>query len=371
VTSTAPASLRANRAPVDEDAVTNAESIESDGHPLRILLPVHLEAVRGVGTLVRGLRTALPAALGDDDELILAGGELPRFARSAYEQLVLPVKARGVDLVHLCDHRPLVLSRAPFVITVHDLFFLDRPEWYPRTLVAYKRAMLWAALAKGPRFVVCDSAYTRDRLLAHAPRLRPRVEVIHPGLFPPPPVVDAEHGDYFLTVSAIDPRKNHLGLLDAFERARRAGLELTWKVVGGAADLSGPIVRRLQAADGVELLGQVDAAELERLYAGACFFALATHGEGFGFPPLEAMARGVPVICSTGSSLDETVGGAAIRLPPDDTDAWAAALTDLVGDEVMRARLSEAGRARAAAFSLAESARRYVDVYRAASPKRG
>jgi alpha-1,3-rhamnosyl/mannosyltransferase len=350
---------------VDED-VTDVESTGSGGQGVKILFPVHLQAVRGVGTLVRGLRASLPAALGEGDELIFAGGRLPRYARTAYEQLVLPVKARGVDLVHLCDHRPVVLSGAPFVITVHDLFFLDRPEWYPRPLVAYKRAMLRAALAKGPRTVVCDSAYTRDRLIAHAPHLRSRVEVIHPGLFPPPVVTEAAQGDYFLTVSAIDPRKNHLGLLAAVELARRGGLDLTWKIVGAPADLSKDIIHRLEAANGVELIGQVDPDELERLYAGARFFALATHGEGFGFPPLEAMIRGVPVICSTGTSLDETVAGAAMQLPSGDTAAWAAALLDLARNDAMRAELSEAGRARAAAFSLDDAARRYVAVYHAA-----
>jgi glycosyltransferase involved in cell wall biosynthesis len=284
-----------------------------------------------------------------------------------YEQLVLPVRARKADLVHLCDYRPVLLSPRPFVVTVHDVFFLDFPQWYPPALPAYKRALLRAAIAKRPRAIVCVSAYTRDRLLEHAPQLEPIVRVIHPGLLPVPTTPAAPPaGAYFLTVSAIEQRKNHLGLLGAFERARRQGLDLTWKVVGAPADRSTEIVRRLSEAEGVEVLGDVPEAELERLYAGARFLALASHAEGFGFPPLEAMARGVPAVCSTGSAFDETVGDAAIRIPAADVDGWTEALLRLASDEQERSRLIEAGRARAAAFSVEAAARAYVACYRSA-----
>jgi len=334
---------------------------------VRILLAANAVRARGVGTFVRGLRAALPAALGPSDELITEVAARARLAQPLYEQLILPVRARKVDLVHLCDYRPLLLSPRPFVATVHDVFFLDFPQWYPRALLVYKRAMLRATIAKRPRAIVCDSAYTRDRLLQHAPQLKTVVRVIHPGLLPvpatsaPPPA-----GAYFLTVSAIEPRKNHLGLLSAFERARRQGLDLTWKVVGAAADRSSEILRRLSEAKGVEVLGDVPGAELERLYASARFLALASHAEGFGFPPLEAMARGVPAVCSTGSAFDETVGDAAMRVPAADVDGWTEALLRLASDEHERSRLIEAGRSRAAAFSIEATARAYVACYRSA-----
>jgi glycosyltransferase involved in cell wall biosynthesis len=334
---------------------------------VRILLAANAVRARGVGTFAHGLAAALPAALDASDRLITEVTAQARLVRPLYEQLILAVRARKVDLVHLCDYRALLLSPRPFVVTVHDVFFLDYPQWYPRALLAYKRAMLRATIAKRPRAIVCVSAYTRDRLLHHAPQLEPSVHVIHPGLLPvQAPSSPASPGAYFLTVSALEARKNHAGLLSAFERARRAGLELTWKVVGAPADRSAEIVRPLGKAEGVELLGDVPETELERLYAGARFFALASHAEGFGFPPLEAMARGVPVVCSTGSAFDETVGDAAMRVPAADVEGWTEALLRLASDEQERSRLIEAGRARAAAFSTEGTARAYVGCYRSA-----
>ena len=114
------------------------------------------------------------------------------------------------------------------------------------------------------------------------------------------------------------------------------------------------------------MLVTVIHASRERLFAGAVFFAFPSHAEGFGFPPLEAMARGVPTICSTGSAMDETVGDAAIRIHPADIDGWTAALLRLASDDAERARLSDLGVERAARFSWPKAARDYVECYRAA-----
>jgi alpha-1,3-rhamnosyl/mannosyltransferase len=335
---------------------------------MRIGLPVHLRSVRGIGTVVRGLEAALPDALALDDELVLVGGDRSRLTRPFYEQLVLPLEVRGVDLVHLCDHRPLLASRRPFIVTVHDLFFLDHPEWLPRSVVAYKTAMFRRLVSKRPRRFVCVSEYTRNRLLEHVPSLaQTSVEVVHSGVAKRPPMdVPPASERFVLTVGAIEPRKNQLTLLAAFQQARRRGFGLRWKVVGPAVDRSRTIIERLRVADGVDYLGAVSASELEQLYAQAEIFAVASHAEGFGFPPLEAMARGVPTICSTGSALDETTDGAAIRVDPSDVDGWADALLRLEYDVAGRERLRSLGRARAAVFSLEAMAAAYVRCYRSA-----
>jgi glycosyltransferase involved in cell wall biosynthesis len=167
-------------------------------------------------------------------------------------------------------------------------------------------------------------------------------------------------------VSLIEPRKNHLALLDAFTLARRRGLELRWKVAGAVGRCADEIISKLHADDAVDVLGHVPAAELDRLYRGATFLAVPSHAEGFGFPPLEAMARGIPTICSAGSALDETVGDAAIRVAADDRQGWADALLHLASDGTERRRLREVGLFRAGEFRLEDAANAYVDVYRAA-----
>jgi alpha-1,3-rhamnosyl/mannosyltransferase len=292
----------------------------------------------------------------------------PRLSRLAYEQLYLPIAMRGADLVHLCDHRPLLFSGQRFLLTVHDVFFLDHPEWFPAATVRYRKAMLSAAIRKQPGAVVCVSKYTRERLLEHYPQVeRSHVVVIHPGIERADATdVEPETEPYFLTVAMIEPRKNHLGLLQAFKLARQNGLELRWKVVGAVGQCSDQIIAALRAESAVDVLGHVPANELDRLYGGARFLAMPSHAEGFGFPPLEAMARGIPTVCSAGSALDETVADAAIRVAAGDRDGWAKTLRRLASDDAERRRLRELGLRRAASFRLEEAASAYVGAYRVA-----
>jgi glycosyltransferase involved in cell wall biosynthesis len=170
-------------------------------------------------------------------------------------------------------------------------------------------------------------------------------------------------GPYFLTVGAIDPRKNHLGLLRGFRLARDQGLSLRWKVVGGPRYHGASILRRLHDQPGVELLGAVDDVALEALYRNARFVASPSHVEGFGYPPLEAMTRRIPAICATGSAFDETVGDAALRAPAEDAQAWADALLRLSEDDGEHARLRADGWRRASEFTWERSAARCVAVY--------
>jgi glycosyltransferase involved in cell wall biosynthesis len=340
---------------------------------VQIFIPIHQAAPGGIMAVVRGLVAALPEALDRADDLVLYGDPARqrwgKAQRLVDQQWGAARAARRADLVHLTDYRPLVASRVPFVITIHDLTFLDRPEWYPLAVALYKRAMFRAALAKGPAAVVCVSAHSRARFAAWAPRYpAERVRVIHPGLALPPPRTDVEAADRFLlTVGAIEPRRNHLTLLDAFQRARARGLRLRWIVVGRTHYQGGPILERLRAAPGVDVRGWVSDAELERLYRGARLVALPSHHEGFGFVPLEAMARGVPTAVATGSALDETAGDAALRVDPADPAAWADALERLDGDHALRAELVERGRARAAGFTWERAAAAHVDLFRAAT----
>jgi glycosyltransferase involved in cell wall biosynthesis len=354
--------------------------------PVRILLAVHQGASGGIGTNVRGLVASIPSALSPGDEMVIVGQRLqdaehrllhnrsqsrlffPRLSRFGYEQLYVPIIARRADVVHLADYRHPLLSRQRFVLTVHDVFVWDHPEWYASGTVRYRRAMLRAAMRKRPSAIVCVSNYTRERLLERHPDAESsHLVVIRPGIERTEAADVHQEGEpYFLTVSLIEPRKNHLALLQAFKLARRRGLDLRWKVAGAVGQCADEIVAGLGAEPGVDVLGHVPAGELDRLYRGARFLAVPSHAEGFGFPPLEAMARGIPTICSTGSALDETVGNAAIRVAADDREGWTEALLQLASDGAERRRLRELGLLRAADFRLDEAASQYVAVYRAA-----
>jgi glycosyltransferase involved in cell wall biosynthesis len=294
----------------------------------------------------------------------------------AWEQLSLPRKVRRADLVHLCDSRPLVLSRRPFVATVHDVSYLERPEWFPRPAARYKAMMLDTLLTARPSALVFDSEYGRDELLRFRPRAeRFELRVIRPGLGQPSAQGIGEPRDgadgpgadtaaYFLTVGAIEPRKNHLTLLRAFRAARAAGLELRWRVVGPPGHLSGPILAQLAAEPGVDVTGWVSAVELERSFRGATFLAAPSILEGFGFPPLEAMARRIPVACSAGGVWDETIGDAALRTPATDVGGWTGALLKLASDAGLRAELSARGSAVALRMTWPRAATECWELYR-------
>jgi glycosyltransferase involved in cell wall biosynthesis len=353
---------------------------------LKVLLPLHRLHAAGIGTVVRGLSEHVPHELREGEELLVIGQntDLPTrlqnvrlldpqsptetpAGRFAYEQGRLRRAAAEADLVHLTDYRPLLLSRQPFILTIHDVFFLEYGAWYPPAVAAFKRVMFAAALRKRPRILICDSEYTRLRLLHHVPRLRRAdVRVIYPGVWVPGNGAQTSPADdpYFLTVSIIEPRKNHLMLLEAFQAAQRAGFALRWKVVGAPGYRSRGIVDALRAASGVDVLGHVSDTALEELYRGALFHATPSVAEGFGFPPLEAMARGIPVIASSGSAMDETLGTAGRRVPPWDVRGWTEALLALESDAALRRELAEEGLTTVKRFSWPRAAAAYAETYR-------
>ena len=340
-----------------------------------LLIPLDNTGGGGIARIGTELIHALSSHLTSDDRLMMLGGEglsRPggRLRQTLNDQWRVIGPARHADLVHSVDAKAPLLSGTPFSLTVHDLFFRDHPEWYPRSVAVYKQALLTASLARRPRLIVCVSEHTRERLLAYHPAAarRSRVVVIPSGISATPGALEGEpeSGGYFLTVSSIEPRKNHLGLLPAFRQARRDGLTLRWKVVGRPQYDAARIVSELQDADGVELLGRVAEDDLERLYADARFVATPSWEEGFGLPPLEAMRRGIPAICSTGSALDETVADAGLRIDPGDCAGWARALLQLQDDDQLIRRLREVGRARAERFSWDATAAAYMREFRSA-----
>ncbi len=353
---------------------------------MRLLLAAHRNDTPGIATVMRSLSESLPRVLGAGDELLVVGG-MPtkaassrarvrwrrkparlegRYGRFAYEQGVIPSLARSMDLVHLGDCRPLLLSSQPFVVTVHDLFFLDVPGWLPRMVREFKTAMLRAAIAKRPAAIVCVSEYTRSRLFAHAPAARDLdVRVIHPGIEPAvAPAPQRFEEPYFLTLSEVNPRKNLLVLLRAFQLARRRGLPLRWKLAGPPGYRSRALVRALSSVEGVDVLGRVSDELREALFRDAAFMAFPSYAEGFGLPPLEAMARGVPTICSTGTAMDETLGTAALRVAAEDVRGWTEGLLRLAGEDSLGGELGRAGPDQARRFTVERMAAAHLELYR-------
>ena len=249
--------------------------------------------------------------------------------------------AGGADVVWIPAPAPVAVSPSvPYVLTVHDLSWVERPEDF----TAYER--VWHALGRLGRLagnaaaVVCDSAATRDAALAEWDLDAERVHVIHAGVTPPEdgpaPALPAK---YFLAVGALEPRKASDVLARAHALARREGLEADL-VFAGSGRLAGAV-----RGEGVHVLGRVDA--LGTLYRDALALVMPSYLEGFGFPPLEAALTGTPSIVSDLPVFGETLGDAALKVPAGDERALADALLRLERNTELRARLA-AGARRAA-----------------------
>lgn len=241
----------------------------------------------------------------------------------------------GLDVVWAPAPRPLALSRAvPFVLTVHDLSFEDRPQDFTTYERLWHRLMRPSRLARRAARVMVNARVTADEVAARWGVARTRIAVVAPGVEPAPaaaPVTAPR--PYVLAVGALEPRKDPETLLAAYGRARAAGFEADLVFAG-----AGRLAPRLHGP-GVRVLGHVGDDELDGLYRGALALVMASRLEGFGWPPLEASVRGTPAIVADLPVYRETLGDGALRFPAGDAAALARALTRIAGDADLRARL--------------------------------
>jgi glycosyltransferase involved in cell wall biosynthesis len=292
----------------------------------------------------------LPAGVTPQVHPVVAG------VRRAVAGLRMPGE---FDLVHGLDATLPVRVRAPAVVTFHDVAVFDVPWAFSRRRGIGKRAQLRHALKRADA-VIADSGFTAERIEARFGR----APVVIP-LAPPPDCAPPDREDvdavrrryglpdrFVLHVGSVDPRKNLSGLSDACAQAGVL-LALAGAVEGGRA-------QGVQA----QLLGYVPRADLLALYGAATIVAYPSFYEGFGLPPLEAMACGAAVVATRVASLPELLGDAAVFVEVGDTEGLATAISELAHDGDRRADLASAGPARAARLSWARTARETADVYR-------
>jgi len=261
------------------------------------------------------------------------------------------------------------------VVTLHDMVSLDHPEWLSRQFAQWYR-WLTPRLAQTARHIITVSEYSKSRIVHHSGispdkitvtllaadrRFTPRSgHETRPSLEP----LNLPSSRYVLSIGSIEPRKNTVRLLEAW-RDIQAQLEPDlWLVVTGAKGRSQVFseVGLSEIPPRVHFTDHVPDEVLPYLYAGATAFVYPSLYEGFGLPPLEAMASGVPVITSNTTSLPEVVGDAAITVNPLSTDALAGAMLRLLEDPELRSRLTGAGLQRAQRFSWREAAGKTLDI---------
>ncbi len=272
----------------------------------------------------------------------------------------LPRRARrdAVDVLHCPTFRAPTRSAVPLVVTVHDLAVLRYPYAFNRWTRTYSERLLPKVVEAADRLVAV-SEFTRTELEALLDVPADRVRVVPNGVGEPfRPDGPGAEGDYVLSVSTLEPRKNLPRLVQAFEKASLPGIELR---VVGAVGWGGVNVR----GRNVKLLGEVPDEELARLYRGARCVAYVSLYEGFGLPVLEAMACGAPVVVARGGAPEEVAGSASVSVDGLDEDSIGAGIVEAIERSQ---ELRDAGSERAAGFTWRRTALETRAVYEEVAP---
>jgi len=304
-----------------------------------------------------------------------------------FEQISFPRACARLeaDVAHVPYWAPPLRCQVPTVVTIHDLIPLLLREYRGGPLVRLYTALV-SATARRAALILTDSTASRRDIVAHLGLPARRVRVVYLAAderYTPAPAPDdgrmrARHGlpeRYVLYLGGFDVRKNVATALAAYRQAASTLGEACPLVIAGRLPERdtpfAPDPRRLAREQGIgerflRFTGFVDEADKPALYRGAVALLFPSRYEGFGLPPLEALACGTPVVGSDAASIPEVVGDAGMLLPPNDDAGMAHALVQLATDEGFRAELSRRALSQAATFSWQRTARETLDAYRQA-----
>ena len=311
----------------------------------------------------------------------LALGDKPWRARVALAHLIHQPQDRlfgSPDLFHALDHLLPHLTRTPSVFTLYDLTYRVQPATHNTLNRLYLTLLMPSFLRRAGAVIAISESTRRDALQVYG--LDPaQVTVVYggvdPGFCPAPPAAQAALRQkytlperFILSVGTIEPRKNLTTLLDAYHTLRQSDPDLGLVIAGRRGWRSASFFERLRTLGleaVVQLLGPVPDADLPALYSVATVFAYPSLYEGFGLPPLEAMACGTPVVASNTSSLPEVVGDAGLLVESHDVTRLAAYIKMALTDKTLRADLRARGLMQARRFTWEAAARATSQVYQA------
>jgi glycosyltransferase involved in cell wall biosynthesis len=373
---------------------------------MRVCLDIQSAVGRGtgVGRYTRELARGLAAVRDPADRLAMfcfdfhrrglswtaPGAELRacrwlpgRFVQKAWKSIGAPpfdLFSGPADVFHFPNFILPPLRRGKSVVTIHDVAFLRMPETIEEKNLAYLTTHIRRTVDRADA-ILAVSEFTRREIIELLNVPPEKVFAIHSGIEQPStknqepstkhqepnsssPALHHSTTPFLLSLGTLEPRKNYAFLVDVFERMKFDG-ELV--IAGGRGWKFEPVLERIARSpkrDRIRLPDYLPDADLERLYRDCALFVLPSRYEGFGFPPLEAMVRGAPVVSAATGSLPEVLGDAAELIAGFDADEWAARLDALVADDTRRRDLAARGSVHAARFTWTETARKTWDLYR-------
>lgn len=292
---------------------------------------------------------------------------------------VFRYRARSHALYHEPNHIPLE-SPVPTITTIHDLSVLLHPEWHPIDRVRWYEGEFEQGRRQTCRFIAA-SEFTKQEMVQHlnipADRVDVTLQAPRQGFTPRNTQVvrrflalNGLPDRFFLFVGTLEPRKNVVGLLEAYVALpRQVRQRHPLVLVGGLGWKTEEIAERLEGAelrDTTRLIGYVSDDVLACLYSACTALVWPSLYEGFGLPPLEAMACGGAVIATDATSVPEVVGDGGVTLDPTDTPAWTAAMLRMVEDDGWRSQWQQRGLARARTFTWQRCAQQTIASYQAA-----
>jgi glycosyltransferase involved in cell wall biosynthesis len=282
------------------------------------------------------------------------------------------------DLLHVQYTGPLRTS-VPLVVTIHDVSYLELPEYFTRFRAAQLKLTVKRTVERAAK-ILTPSEFSKSAIVRHYGIDDGRVVVVPNAVSARFRPVDrgvartamekrlGVKGPFVLTVGDLQPRKNHMGLLRAFETVMRAHPKLTHRLVfvGKETWYSAKLHQAVAAsgvADRVHFAGFVDDADLVNFYGACDLFVYPSFYEGFGLPILEAMACGRAVACSNSTAMPEVADSAGLLFDPRDADEMARAMSDILLDTELRTRLERLGQQHASSFSWQKSAALTLNAY--------
>jgi glycosyltransferase involved in cell wall biosynthesis len=304
---------------------------------------------------------------------------LARVWQRARIPLPVEVFVGKVDLYHATDFvLPPTLSTTRKIVTVHDMSFVRVPDAASPSLKAYLK-MVVPRSVRSADHVIADSQATKDDLIGLYNTPAEKITVLLSGidsryqsitdfviLLTMRSKYKIPQTSYLFTVGTVQPRKNYSRVIRALKILRERGYDLCLVIAGGKGWLEGEMyqtIRDTGMTDYVHLIGFADEADLPALYSGAVCTTFPSLYEGFGFPVLESMACGTPVVTSNVSSLPQVAGDAALLVDPLDVEAIARAIQRILDDSELRQTLIQRGFEQVKHFTWEKSAHKLVQIY--------